>query len=159
MADDFANAPLALSVAIRFAIGRNVVQQNIQRVELGTQHRQNVVLADLRDIPFIVGRILRLIRTIHNLSPPDFFNGGESRTNLNFSIRCPAPQVTWHHRMANPLTIGSQVSCTTCSRFSRKRLYASGSSGRAQSHFIFSQSGSSASRPSARMTSALQTKK
>jgi len=36
MADDFANAPLAIRVAKGFVLWRNLVEQNIERVELRT---------------------------------------------------------------------------------------------------------------------------
>src|SRR2546423_2881344 len=59
MADDFANAPLALGIAMRFLFRRYPAQQNVQRVSLGPQHRKNVLLIHLSDVALIVRSVFR----------------------------------------------------------------------------------------------------
>src|SRR5437660_176395 len=63
--DDLANAPLAFTIAERFLMRFNSLEQNIQLVHLRTQHGQNVRLADLIDVALEIRRVLSLRRSIH----------------------------------------------------------------------------------------------
>src|SRR5258706_11982884 len=61
MAGNFAYAPLAFSIAIRLTFRGYAAQQDVQSVQLGTQHRKNFCFAHLRDIAVMVRSVFRFV--------------------------------------------------------------------------------------------------
>ena len=82
--DNLANAPLAFTIAERFLMRFNSLEQNIQLVHLRTQHGQNVRLADLIDVALKIGCVLSLRWSIH----PKHLLGRGSRIILRVSRPC-----------------------------------------------------------------------